>query len=58
VLSLQLPFAIVPLVMFTADRGKMGALVAPRWVTWLAVVTALFVIALNIKLLADFALAG
>jgi manganese transport protein len=58
VLSLQLPFAIVPLVMFTADRGKMGALVAPRWVTWLAVVTALFVIALNIQLLADFALAG
>src|SRR6202163_3413258 len=58
VLSLQLPFAIVPLVMFTADRGKMGALVAPRWVTWLAVVTALFVIVLNIKLLADFALAG
>ncbi len=58
VLCLQLPFAIVPLVMFTADRGKMGALVAPRWVTWLAVVTALFVIALNIKLLADFALAG
>src|SRR6202158_950 len=58
VLSLQLPFAIVPLVMFTADRGKMGALMAPRWVTCLAVVTALFVIALNIKLLADFALAG
>ena len=36
VLSLQLPFAIVPLVMFTADRRKMGELVAPRWVTALA----------------------
>jgi manganese transport protein len=56
VLSLQLPFAIVPLVLFTADRNKMGALVAPRWVTWLAAATAFFVIALNIKLLADFAL--
>jgi manganese transport protein len=56
VLSLRLPFAIVPLVIFTADGSKMGALVAPRWVTWLAVATALFVIALNVKLLADFAL--
>ena len=31
-----MPFAIVPLVMFTADRRKMGELVAPRWVTVLA----------------------
>ena len=54
VLSLQLPFAIVPLVMFTADRRKMGALVAPRWVTALAVLTAIVVIALNVKLLIDF----
>ena len=29
VLSMQLPFAIVPLVMFTADRRKMGELVSP-----------------------------
>lgn len=56
VLSLQLPFAIVPLVMFTADRGKMGALTAPRWVTALAALTALVVIVLNVKLLVDAAL--
>jgi manganese transport protein len=55
VLSLQLPFAIVPLVMFTANRQKMGELVAPRWVTALAALTALIIIALNIKLLVDFA---
>lgn len=55
VLSLQLPFAIVPLVMFTADRRKMGALVAPRWVTLLAVIVAGIIIALNVKLLFDFA---
>jgi manganese transport protein len=55
ILSLQLPFAIVPLVMFTADRRKMGQLVAPRWVTALAAITAITVIALNIKLLVDFA---
>jgi manganese transport protein len=42
--------------MFTADRKKMGALVAPRWVTALAVITAAAIIALNIKLLVDFAL--
>jgi manganese transport protein len=54
VLSLQLPFAIVPLVMFTADRRKLGDLTAPKWVTALAVLTALIVIALNIKLLIDF----
>jgi manganese transport protein len=55
ILSLQLPFAIVPLVMFTADRRKMGVLVAPRWVTGLAAITALVIIVLNIKLIVDFA---
>jgi manganese transport protein len=54
ILSLQLPFAIVPLVMFTADKGKMGPLVAPRWVTALAAVVAATVIVLNVKLLTDF----
>jgi manganese transport protein len=55
ILSLQLPFAIVPLVMFTADKRKMGALLAPRWMTLLAAVIAVTVIALNVKLLWDFA---
>src|SRR6185369_7966386 len=31
VLSLQLPFAVFPLVLFTGDRSKMGELVAPMW---------------------------
>ncbi len=55
ILSMQLPFAIVPLVMFTADKRKMGELVAPRWVTALAVIVAVVVIALNIKVLFDLA---
>jgi len=55
ILSLQLPFAIVPLVMFTADKRKMGALLAPRWVTVLAAAIAATVITLNVKLLWDFA---
>ena len=44
ILSLQLPFAVVPLVMFTADKGKMGALVAPRWLTAVAAIAAIIVI--------------
>src|SRR5206468_8708010 len=35
VLSLQLPFAVIPLVIFTSDRAKMGPFVNPRWVTLL-----------------------
>jgi manganese transport protein len=57
ILSMQLPFAIVPLVMFTADRRKMGELVAPRWVTALAVLVAAVVIALNIKVIVDLIVA-
>jgi manganese transport protein len=53
VLGLALPFSIVPLVMFTADKRKMGELVAPRWVTVLAALTGAVLIALNIKLLYD-----
>src|ERR1700742_1663140 len=53
VLSLQLPFAVVPLVMFTASRAKMGPYVAPRWLTALATVTAVLIIALNAKLVWD-----
>ncbi len=55
VLSLQLSFAVVPLVMFTADRVKMGQLVAPRWLVALASLIALVIIALNAKLILDFA---
>jgi len=58
VLSLQLPFAVVPLVMFTASRAKMGVFVAPRWLTASAVVIAVVIIALNMKLVYDFATGG
>ena len=52
VLGLALPFSIVPLVMFTADRRKMGELVAARWVSVLAALIAAILIALNVKLIA------
>jgi manganese transport protein len=54
ILSLQLPFAIVPLVQFTASSKKMGDLVAPRWLTVVAAVIAITIIVLNIKLTLDF----
>lgn len=54
VLSLQLSFAVIPLVMFTSDRVKMGELVAPRWLGLLAWVIALVIVGLNLKLLVDF----
>jgi manganese transport protein len=55
VLSLQLPFAIVPLVHITASRTKMGELISPRWLTAIAVLIAVIIIALNVKLLFDVA---
>ncbi len=51
VLSLQLPFAVFPLVSFTSDPAKMGAFVNPLWVKVLAWTVALVIAALNIWLL-------
>ncbi|WP_423209495.1 Nramp family divalent metal transporter [Paracoccus yeei] len=51
VLSFQLPFAIVPLVMFTASRAKMGDLAAPAWLTALCALVAVTIIVLNVNLL-------
>jgi len=51
ILSLQLPFAVFPLVMFTGDRRKMGELVAPVWMRALAWPVAVVIAALNAWLL-------
>jgi manganese transport protein len=51
VLSMQLSFAVFPLVMFTSDRSKMGEFVNARWLKALAWITALFIAALNAWLL-------
>jgi manganese transport protein len=48
VLSLQLSFAVVPLVMFTSDREKMGPFVSPRWMSALAWVAAVIIALLNV----------
>ena len=47
VLSLQLPFAVVPLVRFTGDRTRMGEFVSPPWLQTLAVGVSGIIICLN-----------
>jgi manganese transport protein len=51
VLSLQLSFAVVPLVLFTGDKLKMGVFVNKPWVKLLAWSVAGLIMALNIFLL-------
>src|SRR6267378_2916733 len=51
ILSFQLPFAVVPLVMFTSDKAKMGEFVNRRWVVVLAWVVTLAIIAFNAELI-------
>jgi manganese transport protein len=51
ILSLQLPFAVIPLVMFTSDRRIMGEFVNPRWLKRMAWAIAFIITALNLWLL-------
>ena len=58
VLSLQLPFAVVPLVLFVTDRRKMGPFVVGRPLAALAWGATAVIIALNLKLLWDTVAGG
>jgi manganese transport protein len=51
VLSLQLSFAVIPLVIFTSNRELMGVFVNPRWMTRLAWVVGVIIASLNVWLL-------
>jgi manganese transport protein len=51
ILSLQLSFAVFPLVQFTSDRAKMGEFVNPPWLKALAWTTGIFIAVLNAWLL-------
>jgi manganese transport protein len=51
VLSLQLPFAVIPLVWFCGRRGLMGELQAPRWLLGLAWAAAALIVLINGSLL-------
>ena len=52
ILSMQLSFAVFPLVMFTSDQGKMGEFANAFWLKFLAWVTAILIAVLNVWLLA------
>jgi manganese transport protein len=47
VLSIQLPFAVIPLIRLTSDKAKMRELVSPRWLAACAWVAAAIILALN-----------
>lgn len=51
VLSFGLPFAVVPLILFTSNRKIMGPLVNRRATTTVACLIAALIIALNVYLL-------
>jgi manganese transport protein len=51
ILSLQLSFAVFPLVMFTSDKVKMGEFVNAGWLKFLAYLIAFVIASLNIWLL-------
>lgn len=55
ILSLQLPFAVIPLMLFATDKARLGELRAPRWQAVLGWAAAALIVALNVKLLADVA---
>jgi manganese transport protein len=55
ILSIQLAFAVVPLVVFTSDRRKMGQFVNSRWLLILSWIVSIIIIGLNFYLLFDMA---
>ena len=50
ILSMQLPFAVIPLIHFTNDKARMGTFANRAWVKVLAWVTAVVIIGLNVRL--------
>ena len=52
ILSMQLPFAIIPLIHFTSDPVRMGKFANTLWVRILAWLTAAVIVGLNLRLAA------
>jgi len=53
ILSMQLPFAVIPLIHFTSDRRRMGPFANKLWVQCLSWAAAILILVLNIWLLVD-----
>ncbi|MFF2016908.1 MULTISPECIES: Nramp family divalent metal transporter [Paenibacillus] len=58
VLSLQLPFAVIPLVLFTSDKRKMGEFANRPWIKILAWLSTGVIVALNVFLVCYIILTG
>jgi manganese transport protein len=56
ILSLQLPFAVVPLMMFVGSRRLMGGFLPPRWMIVTGWLCAALIVTINLKLLGDWLL--
>ncbi len=54
ILSLQLPFAVVPLMLFVSRRKVMGDFIPPRWMLVLGWASAALIVSINLKLLTDW----
>ncbi len=54
ILSLQLPFAVVPLVRLTSSRARMGPFANPLWLAVLAWAAAAAIVVLNLVLIGQF----
>ncbi len=55
VLSMQLPFAVIPLIRFTSNKARMGEFANKTWVNILAWGSAALILSLNLRLVADVA---
>ena len=53
ILCMQLPFAIIPLIHFTSDRGRMGSFANRFWVAALAWITSAIIVGLNLNLVIE-----
>ena len=53
ILSLQLPFAVIPLMLFVTDRKLMGDFRPPAWMIVLGWACAALIVTINVKLLTD-----
>ncbi|MFC4619468.1 Nramp family divalent metal transporter [Camelliibacillus cellulosilyticus] len=58
VLSLQLPFAVIPLVLFTSSKKKMGRFANPMWVNILAWLATAVIVVLNVFLISYIFITG
>lgn len=53
ILSLQLPFAVIPLLMFTSSQAKMGRFKNPKWMVVAGIIAVSAIVLLNVKLVYD-----